>query len=69
MNCIAPGFIETDMTHSLSDAQKAQLQQQIPLQKLGSPSDIAAAVLFLAGQSGAYVTGESLQVNGGMFMD
>ena len=69
VNCIAPGFIETDMTHSLSDAQKAQLQQQIPLQKLGSPSDIAAAVLFLAGQSGAYVTGESLQVNGGMFMD
>jgi 3-oxoacyl-[acyl-carrier protein] reductase len=69
VNCIAPGFIETDMTRSLSDTQRAQLQQQIPLQKLGLPSDIAAAVLFLAGKSGSYVTGESLQVNGGMFMD
>ena len=69
VNCIAPGFIETDMTLALTEGQRAQLQQQIPLQRLGTPSDIAAAVLFLAGQSGAYVTGESLQVNGGMFMD
>ncbi|MFY7986148.1 MAG: beta-ketoacyl-ACP reductase [Burkholderiaceae bacterium] len=69
VNCVAPGFIETDMTLALSEQQRSQLQQQIPLQRLGSPTDIAAAVLFLAGQSGAYVTGESLQVNGGMFMD
>ncbi|MFM7503322.1 MAG: beta-ketoacyl-ACP reductase [Betaproteobacteria bacterium] len=69
VNCVAPGFIETDMTLALSEQQRSELQQQIPLQRLGSPTDIAAAVLFLAGQSGAYVTGESLQVNGGMFMD
>lgn len=69
VNCIAPGFIETDMTQSLSEGQRAQLQQQIPLQRLGVAADVAAAVLFLAGQSGAYITGQSLQVNGGMFMD
>jgi len=69
VNCVAPGFIETDMTQSLSEPQRAQLQQQIPLQRLGMAADVAASVLFLAGQGGAYITGQSLQVNGGMFMD
>ncbi|NCX74070.1 MAG: SDR family oxidoreductase, partial [Betaproteobacteria bacterium] len=68
-NCIAPGFIETDMTRALSEGQIAQMQQQIPLQRFGLADDVAAAVLFLAGQSGSYVTGESLQLNGGMFMN
>lgn len=69
VNCIAPGFIETDMTRALSEGQIAQMQQQIPLQRFGLADDVAAAVLFLAGQSGSYVTGESLQLNGGMFMN
>ena len=69
VNCVAPGFIETDMTQSLSEPQRAQLQQQIPLQRLGVAADVAASVLFLAGQGGAYITGQSVQVNGGMFMD
>ena len=68
VNCIAPGFIETDMTQSLSDEQRAALQQRIPLQRLGTAEDVAAAALYLAGEGGGYVTGETLHVNGGMFM-
>lgn len=68
VNCIAPGFIETDMTRELSDEQKDGLQQRIPLQRLGTADDIAAAVLYLAGDGGGYITGETLHVNGGMFM-
>ena len=67
-NCIAPGFIETDMTGALSDEQRGELQQRIPLQRLGTVDDVAAAVLYLAGDGGGYITGETLHVNGGMFM-
>jgi 3-oxoacyl-[acyl-carrier protein] reductase len=68
VNVVAPGFIDTDMTRSLSDAQKATLNAQIPLARLGQPDDIAAAVAFLASAGAAYITGETLHVNGGMYM-
>ena len=68
VNTIAPGFIETDMTRALDDAQRETMASQIPLGRLGAPEDIAAAVLFLASPAGAYVTGETLNVNGGLFM-
>jgi 3-oxoacyl-[acyl-carrier protein] reductase len=68
VNSVAPGFIATDMTNELPEAQRKSLEENIPLQKLGSPEDIANAVLFLAGQSGRYITGETLHVNGGMYM-
>jgi 3-oxoacyl-[acyl-carrier protein] reductase len=67
-NVVAPGFIDTDMTRALSDEQRASLAGQIPLARLGAPADIAAAVLYLASPAGAYVTGETLSVNGGMYM-
>jgi 3-oxoacyl-[acyl-carrier protein] reductase len=67
-NAIAPGFIDTDMTRALSEAQHATLNAQIPLGRLGQAADIAAAVAFLAGADGAYITGETLHVNGGMYM-
>ena len=67
-NVVAPGFIDTDMTRALSEEQRATLAGQIPLARLGSPADIAAAVLYLASPAGAYVTGETLSVNGGMYM-
>jgi 3-oxoacyl-[acyl-carrier protein] reductase len=69
VNCIAPGFIDTDMTRALSDAQKQALLAQIPLGRLGLPEDIAAAVVFLASSEAAYVTGSTLHVNGGMYMN
>jgi 3-oxoacyl-[acyl-carrier protein] reductase len=68
VNSVAPGFIETDMTNQLPEAQRESLIERIPLQKLGSPEDIANTVLFLAGESGRYITGETLHVNGGMYM-
>ncbi len=68
VNTVAPGFIETDMTDAMDDAQRSAMAAQIPLQKLGSPEDIAAAVLFLASPGAAYITGETLNVNGGMSM-
>jgi 3-oxoacyl-[acyl-carrier protein] reductase len=68
VNCVAPGFIDTDMTRSLSDAQRETLNGQIPLGRLGQPADIAAAVAFLSAAGGAYITGETLHVNGGMYM-
>ena len=67
-NAVAPGFIDTDMTRALSEAQHASLNAQIPLGRLGQPADIAAAVAFLASAGGAYITGETLHVNGGMYM-
>ena len=67
-NVVAPGFIDTDMTRALSEEQRAGLAGQIPLARLGSPADIAAAVLYLASPAGGYVTGETLSVNGGMYM-
>jgi len=68
VNVVAPGFIDTDMTKALSDAQKESLQAQIPLSRLGLPADIAAAVAFLASPDAGYITGETLHVNGGMHM-
>jgi 3-oxoacyl-[acyl-carrier protein] reductase len=67
-NVIAPGFIDTDMTRALSDAQRETLNGQIPLSRLGQPADIAAAVAFLASADASYITGETLHVNGGMHM-
>ena len=67
-NVIAPGFIDTDMTRALTEAQRAALSGQVPLGRLGQPADIAAAVAFLASPEAAYVTGETLHVNGGMYM-
>lgn len=69
VNCVAPGFIDTDMTKALDDKQKEGLVGNIPLGRLGMPADIAAAVLFLASPGAAYVTGSTIHVNGGMFMD
>lgn len=68
VNCIAPGFIATDMTHALGEEQRAALLRQIPLGRLGSVVEVAAAAAFLASPQAAYITGETLQVNGGMFM-
>ena len=68
VNAVAPGFVDTDMTRSLSAEQRAALQAQIPIGRLGAPEDIAAAVLFLASPQAAYITGETLHVNGGMYM-
>src|ERR1700726_2544949 len=67
-NVVAPGFIDTDMTRALSDPQGGTLNGQIPLARLGLPSDIAAAVSFLASADASYITGETLHVNGGMYM-
>lgn len=68
VNAVAPGFIDTDMTRTLSEAQRGALLTQIPLGRLGTPQDIAAAVLYLVSPQAAYVTGETLHVNGGMYM-
>jgi len=68
VNCIAPGFIATDMTAALSQEQQNSLQTQIPLGHLGQPADIAHAVVYLASPQAAYVTGQELHVNGGMYM-
>jgi 3-oxoacyl-[acyl-carrier protein] reductase len=68
VNCIAPGFIDTDMTKALPQEQQAALKTQIPLGRLGSPEDIAHAVAFLASPFAGYITGVTLHVNGGMFM-
>ena len=68
VNAVAPGFIDTDMTKALGESNREQLVSQIPLKRLGQPEDIAAVVVFLAGDGGAYITGETIQVNGGMYM-
>jgi len=68
VNVVAPGFIDTDMTRELSDEQRSKLQEHIPLGRLGQPEDIANAVLFLASDMGSYISGETLHVNGGMYM-
>jgi len=67
-NCIAPGFISTPMTDVLNEKQTEEISKMIPAQRFGKPDDIAAAALFLAGDSGSYVTGQTLHVNGGMAM-
>jgi len=68
VNCVAPGFIDTDMTRALPEVQKGALLEQIPLGRLGQPEDIAAAVAYLASPAAGYVTGAVLHVNGGMYM-
>ena len=68
VNVVAPGFIDTDMTRALSDEQRGGLSAQVPLGRLGQPADIAAAVAFLASEEASYITGETLHVNGGMYM-
>lgn len=68
VNVVAPGFITTDMTAKLGEQQRAQLLAQVPLQRLGTVDDVAGAVQFLSSPAGAYITGETLHVNGGMYM-
>ena len=69
VNCVAPGFIATDMTHALTEEQKTAMLASIPLGRAGTPEDIAGAVSFLVSPAGSYVTGTTVHVNGGMFMD
>lgn len=69
VNCIAPGFVETDMTRSLNDNQRQSLLRQVPMGRLGHPDDVASAVGFIASPAAAYITGATLHVNGGMYMD
>jgi len=69
VNCVAPGFIDTDMTLALGEEQRAKLIEHVPLKRLGSPADVAAAVSFLASPAAAYITGVTLAVNGGMYME
>ncbi|RCU52565.1 MULTISPECIES: 3-oxoacyl-ACP reductase FabG [Corallincola] len=68
VNAIAPGFIETDMTHALDEGQRGAILSQVPMERLGSPEEIASAVVFLASDMAGYITGETLHVNGGMYM-
>ncbi len=68
VNCVAPGFIETAMTDVLNEKQKAVILERIPAGKMGTPEDVAAAVLYLASDAGGYITGQSIHVNGGMAM-
>lgn len=69
VNCVAPGFIETDMTHALTEEQKAAMLGSIPLGRAGKPEDVAGAVGFLVSPAAAYITGTTVHVNGGMYMD
>ncbi|HKQ23854.1 MAG TPA: 3-oxoacyl-ACP reductase FabG [Burkholderiales bacterium] len=69
VNCVAPGFIDTDMTRKLPDESKTALLAHVPLARFGQPQEVAAAVVFLASEGAAYVTGSTLHVNGGMYMD
>ncbi len=68
VNCVAPGFIDTDMTKDLAEEHKENLKSKIPVKRLGKPEEIAAVVGFLASEAASYVTGETIQVNGGMYM-
>lgn len=68
VNCVAPGFIDTDMTKVLTDDQRSMMLNQIPLARLGEPQEIAAVVAFLASDAGAYITGETIHVNGGIYV-
>ncbi|HKJ88349.1 MAG TPA: SDR family oxidoreductase, partial [Gammaproteobacteria bacterium] len=69
VNAVAPGFIDTDMTRGLPEEQREALLQQVPLGRFGDPAEVAESVAFLAGPGGGYITGSTLHVNGGMYMD
>lgn len=69
VNCVAPGFIDTDMTRALTEEQQKSLIQHVPLGRLGHPEEVAAAVAFLASPAAGYITGTTLHINGGMYMD
>ena len=69
VNCVAPGFIDTDMTRSLDEKQRESMLAAVPLSRLGTPEDVAAAVAFLASPGASYVTGSTIHVNGGMYME
>lgn len=69
VNTVAPGFVSTDMTNALTDEQRETIFQKIPMQKLGTVDDIAAAVVFLASEAAGYITGQTLHVNGGLYMN
>jgi len=68
VNCVAPGYIQTDMTDSLNAAAQEKIQGEIPMGSLGTTDDVAAAVAFLAGDEARYITGQTIHVNGGMYM-
>ena len=68
VNCVAPGFIDTDMTKVLTEEQRSAMLEQVPLGRLGAPEEIAKVVAFLVSDAGAYITGETIHVNGGMYM-
>ena len=68
VNCVAPGFIQTDMTDELNEDQKESILSSIPMSRLGNPEDVAKAVRFLASEDASYITGETIHINGGMFM-
>jgi 3-oxoacyl-[acyl-carrier protein] reductase len=68
VNCIAPGFVDTDMTRNLDEVAREKLLEQVPLRRLGTPEDVAAAALFLVSAEAEYITGTTLHVNGGMYM-
>ena len=68
VNCVAPGFIDTDMTRALDEGARARLLDQVPLRRFGKPEDVASAVRFLLGEEASYITGATLDVNGGMYM-
>ena len=68
INSVAPGFIETDMTDELPDSTKASMLSTVPMARLGKPEEVAGAVAFLVSQQASYITGETLHVNGGMYM-
>jgi 3-oxoacyl-[acyl-carrier protein] reductase len=68
INCVAPGFIATAMTDALNEKQRAMILERVPAKRLGTPDDVAAAVAFLASDAAAYITGQTIHVNGGMAM-
>jgi 3-oxoacyl-[acyl-carrier protein] reductase len=68
VNVVAPGYIETEMTQKLTDEQKQMILNKVPMQKIGKPEDVAYAVCFLASSAASYITGQTIHVNGGMFM-
>ena len=68
VNCVAPGFIDTDMTKVLTEEQRSAMLEQVPLGRLGAPEEMAKVVAFLASDAGAHITGETIHVNGGMYM-